>query len=227
MSGPVDPIVWLRRDPVMARLIDRYPLADRLTIEVPGKGRPIAGADAAGGAPVREDPTQRIFVDLIDAITSQQLSVKAAASIMDRVLDLFPEREPSPATLRDCSDDQLRTAGLSRPKIRYIRGIATAIDEGSFVPSELPSLPDDQVIARLTALNGVGRWTAEMLLLFSLHRPDVFALGDLGLRTAVARHYGVDRDDTAAIETIAERWRPYRSLASRYLWQSLENAPLN
>lgn len=176
-----------------------------------------------------EAPSQRssndIFIDLIDAIVSQQLSVKAAASIMARFLALFPEGKPNPRAVREMSEDKLRAVGLSRPKVRYLHGIADAIIGGEIELRAIAGYEDEEFIEAVTTLKGVGRWTAEMLLIFSLGRRDVFSVGDLGLRNAVAQAYGVDRDDREAIEAIAERWRPYRSLACHYLWKSLDNEP--
>ena len=190
-------------------------------------GDPVMAELIATLPPPKPGTSAGLYIDLVDAIASQQLSVRAAASIMDRFLDLFPDRRPTPEEVLERSDEELRAVGLSRPKVRYIRGIAEAISSGEFDLERLHDLPDDEVIEHLTALKGVGRWTAEMLLIFSLRRPDVFSLGDLGLRNAVARHYGVDRDDHEAIRAISERWSPHRSTASRYLWASLANTPVS
>ena len=177
----------------------------------------------------RELPASRrsrdLFVDLIDAIVSQQLSVKAAAAIMQRLQDAFPDGVPTPEGLREQSSEQLRAIGLSRAKVRYVHGVAEAVISGDIDLQSLQQMDDEAVIAELTRLSGVGRWTAEMLLLFSLGRRDVFAIGDLGLRTAVSRAYGIPRDDRDALAALAERWRPYRSLACHYLWHSLDNKP--
>ena len=193
-------IAHLRCDPVMAGLVD-----------------------------AAEPPAQRssndLYTDLIDAIVSQQLSVKAAASIMRRFLGLFPDDSPEPAAVRRRSEEELRAVGLSRPKVRYLHGIAEAIINGEIDLTEVAGYDDEAFIKAITELKGVGRWTAEMLLIFSLGRRDVFSVGDLGLRNAVARAYGVEGDDREAIEAIAERWRPYRSLACHYLWKSLDNEP--
>jgi DNA-3-methyladenine glycosylase II len=194
-------IAVLARDPVMARLVDEL-------------------------EPPRADRARRsLFHDLVDAIASQQLSVHAAAAIMERVVALFPSDHPDPATLLALSDEELRAAGLSRPKIRYLKGIAGAVNSGEFDLEAAAHLEDAAFVERLTVLPGVGRWTAEMLLIFALRRPDVFPIGDLGIRNAVARLYDVDREDHDAIVAVAERWRPFRSLACHYLWSSLNNAP--
>lgn len=192
----------LSRDPIMKTLVDAYP---------------------------PPEPRERsdLFVDLVDAIVSQQLSVKAAASIFGRVETLFDGEGITAAGLAAIDDDLLRGAGLSRPKVRYVKGIAAAVVAGEFDPLGLSEFPDEAVVEELVRLKGVGRWTAEMLLIFSFGRPDVFAVGDLGLRSAVARHYDVDREAHEEVLAIAEKWAPYRSLACHYLWKSLENAPLS
>lgn len=202
----------LRRDPVMRRLVEAYP-------------------------PPEPRDHRDLFVDLIDAIISQQLSVKAAAAIFARVEALFDgdggasagaaPAGITPAELAAVDPEALRAAGLSRPKVGYVQGIAEAVRAGEFDPAALAGLDDEEVVAELVRLKGVGRWTAEMLLIFSLGRPDVFSVGDLGLRSAVARHYGVDRESHEDVVAVADRWAPYRSLACHYLWKSLENEPLS
>lgn len=189
------------------------------------QGDPVMARLMKGTEPPAQRSSNDIYIDLIDAIASQQLSVKAAASIMKRFLALFPKEGPQPAAVRAMSEDTLRGVGLSRPKIRYLHGIAEAIVTGAIDLAEIAKYDDEAFIDAITELKGVGRWTAEMLLIFSLGRRDVFSVGDLGLRNAVSQAYGVDRDDRDAIETIAERWRPYRSLACHYLWKSLDNEP--
>lgn len=213
----------LQHDPVFAAVMGAVDAERAATGESPMWH--VLGWEAVGISSGRRGG-EDLFVDLIDAIASQQLSVKAAATIMGRFLSLFPDKRPDPAAILRGSEDEYRAAGLSRPKIRYILGIADAVLNHGFDLNTLWNLPDEEVIDRLMSLKGVGRWTAEMLMMFSLRRPDVFSIGDLGLRTAVARHYGIDRDDTDAISAIASAWRPYRTLASRYLWASLNNAPL-
>jgi DNA-3-methyladenine glycosylase II len=170
---------------------------------------------------VPEPPTRGLNHDLMDAIISQQLSVQSAAAIATRFLALFPDNNPSPPRLLETSEETLRGVGLSRPKIAYLSGIARAVVDGSLDLDTLATLDDEAFIRELTALKGVGRWTGEMMLIFSLRRPDVFSVGDLGLREAVSRLYNLDREDRPAIAAHAERWKPYRSLASLYLWQSL------
>lgn len=170
------------------------------------------------------DDRSDLFLALIRSINGQQLSVKAAASIFGRLKELL-NNDITPNNLLSVTDEQLRICGISYSKIKYMKGIATAVIEKQIDLEYIKTLSDEDVIAELTKLHGIGRWSAEMLLIFSLRRPDVFSLGDLGLREAVKRLYNVPREDLKAIETIADQWRPYRSYACRYLWLSLKNTP--
>lgn len=165
----------------------------------------------------------KLFESLTEAVVSQQLSVKAADTIFARFLKLFGGKFPEPRQIIDIDPQLIRNAGISRPKINYIRGIAKAIIDREVDFEALAKKADEEVMAELTKLKGIGKWTAEMILIFSLFREDVFSLGDLGLRTAVSRLYDVARDDYAAIEKISVQWKPYRSIASRLLWKSLDN----
>lgn len=167
--------------------------------------------------------SQNLFYDLIDSITSQQLSVKAAAAIFKRFLDLFPDSKPLPELILLKSDDELRSVGLSFQKIKYIKGISEATQTNQINLNNLYELDDQSVIVELTKLKGVGKWTAEMILIFSLNRPDIFSIGDLGLRNAVAKLSDIHRDSLEEIEKLSQNWKPYRSLASHYLWRSLKN----
>jgi DNA-3-methyladenine glycosylase II len=165
---------------------------------------------------------------LVGAIVSQQLSTKAAATIFGRFVALFPDNHiPSAAAIAEQSDEALRKVGLSGQKIGYLRDLAARIAAGSLDLDELDSLPDEQVIERLTAVKGFGRWTAEMFLMFRLHRPDVLPAGDLGIVNAIQRLYRLrKRPQPKRILKMGEAWRPYRSVASWYLWQTLRNQPL-
>lgn len=166
-----------------------------------------------------------LYEDLIDSIISQQLSVKAAATISKRFKALYGETFPTPKEILAMPDDNIRECGISYSKIKYIKGIAEAIEKKEIDLEKLPKLRDEEVIAELTKLKGIGRWTAEMTLMFTLKRLDVFSMGDLGLRNAVSRLYHVDRDDLEKIEKISKKWSPYRTIAARYLWKSLDNLP--
>jgi DNA-3-methyladenine glycosylase II len=160
------------------------------------------------------------------AIVGQQLSTKAAASIWGKLLDAFGGGMPEPAQLLAADDDVLRGAGLSRAKVGFLRDLATRIAEGALDLKRLPELPDEDVVAELIEIHGVGRWTAEMFLIFHLGRPDVVSTGDLGIRRAVQVEYGLDDlPAPAELERIAEPWRPHRTLACLYLWRSLAATP--
>ena len=166
---------------------------------------------------------------LVGAIVSQQLSTKAAATIFGRFLFLFPEKQiPSAAAIDALEDAALRGVGLSGQKVGYLRDLSARIADGRLRLEELDDLPDEVVIQRLTAVKGFGRWTAEMFLMFRLHRPDVLPVGDLGIVTAVRKLYGLRKQpDPKRLLKMGERWRPYRSVASWYLWQTLRNTPIN
>jgi len=189
----------LKKDPRLKPLLSKY------TIEARG---------------VSED----LFRDLLESIIGQQLSVKAAGTIINRFISLFPNSENiKPQEIMTIDEVLLRSVGISRQKISYLRSLSEFIVADRIILDTLKDMPDEQVMSHLTTVKGIGRWTAEMMLIFSLGREDVFSVGDLGLRTAVSRIYGVDREDKVKIEKISQTWSPYRSLASLYLWRSLEN----
>jgi DNA-3-methyladenine glycosylase II len=160
---------------------------------------------------------------LTGAIVSQQLSTKAAATIFGRFAALFPDGTiTGAATIAEFDDATLRGVGLSGQKVSYLRDLSARIIDGRLNLDELEELEDDAVIERLTAVRGFGRWTAEMFLMFRLHRPDILPVGDLGIVTAVQKLYRLrKRPDAKRLMKIGEAWRPYRSVASWYLWQSL------
>jgi len=166
---------------------------------------------------------RELLEDLIRSIVNQQLSSKAAATIYGRFLKLLPNGAVVPREILKLSDDELRSAGLSRPKIKYITGICEGVSNNDLDLSLLTNKPDEEVIVELVRLKGVGRWTAEMILIFSLGRTDIFSLGDIGLRNAVAKLYHIDRDNLVEVERISLNWSPYRTYASRLLWESLNN----
>ena len=160
---------------------------------------------------------------LVGAIVSQQLSTKAAATIFGRFVALFPEeRIPHAAAIDALSDTALRGAGLSGQKVGYLRDLCARIADGRLRLDELDLLPDDLVIERLTSVKGFGRWTAEMFLMFRLHRPDVLPVDDLGIVKSVQKLYGLrKRPEPKRLLRMGELWRPYRSVACWYLWQTL------
>lgn len=163
---------------------------------------------------------------LARAIVGQQLSTKAAASIWGRVTELFDGETPSPPQLLAVDGEKLREAGLSWSKVGFLKDLAERVDDGRLELARLNELADEDVIAELIAIKGIGRWTAEMFLIFHLGRPDVVSMGDLGIRRAVKVAYGMDElPDLTQMERISEPWRPHRTLACLYLWRSLDNTP--
>jgi DNA-3-methyladenine glycosylase II len=164
------------------------------------------------------------FTALTHAIISQQLSTRAAATIAGRFDAMFAGRATPPAVAR-MSDEQLRAVGFSSQKIGYLRDLCRRIAEGALPLDALDAMSDDEVIAALTQVKGIGRWTAEMFLMFRLHRPDVLPVGDLGIVKAVQKAYRLRKLPTPErITTIGESWRPYRSIACWYLWASLKQS---
>ena len=159
---------------------------------------------------------------LSGSIISQQLSGKAAATIFGRFRALFPDGAITAATIAALDDPTLRGVGLSGQKLGYLRDLSSRILDGRLSLDELDDLPDEDVIARLTAVKGFGRWTAEMFLMFRLHRPDVLPVGDLGIQKAVQKLYRLRKHpNPKRLLEIGEAWRPYRSVACWYLWRSL------
>jgi DNA-3-methyladenine glycosylase II len=163
----------------------------------------------------------------VRAITGQQLSVLAARAIYGRLLDRFEGRPPTPAEILADDPEELRAAaGLSRAKVSYLRSLAEHVISGELELERLDELSDEDAIAELVAIKGLGLWTAQMFLMFHLSRPDVLPVGDLGIRRAIERAYALEElPDAVTMERIAEPWRPHRTLASRYLWRSLQNEP--
>jgi len=179
--------------------------------------------DARDGRPERSDH----YGALVRAITGQQLSVRAAATIYGRLIDRFGGRPPTPVEILADEPEELRAAaGLSRAKVGYLRSLAEHVISGELELERLDALGDEQVIAELTAVKGLGMWSAQMFLMFHLQRPDVLPVGDLGIRRAIERAYTLEELPQAPeMERIAEPWRPHRTLACRYLWRSLQNEP--
>lgn len=197
-----DALTHLSQDPIMDRLIQQYP-------------KP---ADIAAN----RDP----FVELVESIISQQLSVKVAAIITERLYALLPNRALTPQHILDVDQEAIRACGISYAKIRYIRSTSDAALSGLVDFKNLYKKSDSEVVSELVQIIGVGQWTAEMLLIFCLGREDVFSVGDLGIRTAISKLYGIDREDRISMIKLATQWSPYSSLACRYLWASLNNTPI-
>jgi DNA-3-methyladenine glycosylase II len=165
---------------------------------------------------------------LVRSIVGQQLSVRAARAIYGRLTERFGGRPPTPQEILADEPEELRTAaGLSHAKVGFLRSLAEHVVSGELELERLNEEPDDEVIAELVAVKGLGTWSAHMFLMFQLERPDVLPVGDLGIRRALERAYSLSElPSPAEIEELAEPWRPYRTLASRYLWASLRNEPV-
>jgi DNA-3-methyladenine glycosylase II len=192
----------MRRDPVLA-----------LVIKKQKKRSPF------------DAPTLDPFPALVRTITAQQISTKAAATIHGRLVLHMPKGVTPDALLR-LTDDQFRQAGLSRQKVTYLRDLAAKVKSGDLPVTTLHELDDEAVIDAIVKVKGLGRWSAEMFLMFRLRRPDVLPVGDLGIVTAIQRLYGLRKKPNARrIVKIGEAWRPYRTVACWYLWRSLENEP--
>jgi DNA-3-methyladenine glycosylase II len=196
--------VLIRRDPVLAPIIRKY-----------------------GSCGIKTGRELDIFCGLAQAIVSQQLSTRAAATIYGRLQALMPGAGPlTPEVVLPLSDEALRGVGLSRQKTAYLRDLTGKVLDGSVKTDRLSEMSDEEVVAELTQIKGIGRWTVEMILIFRLARPDVLPVGDLGIVKAIQKAYGLRKTpDSARMQKIAECWRPYRSVASWYLWASLENKP--
>jgi DNA-3-methyladenine glycosylase II len=189
-----------RRDPVLRDLIRKY---------------------GACGMADAQRPDH--FAAIVKSITAQQLSVKAAKTIYQRIADLFPAGMPTPEGFSAISDNQLRAAGLSRQKIVYVRDLAAKVIDGTLPLHDLTAMDDEAAVEAITRVKGLGRWSAEMFLMFRLHRPDVMPVDDLGIVNAMMRAYGLRRKPKPKrMLQISDSWRPYRSVACWYLWRSLE-----
>ena len=193
----------MRRDPVLAAVIKKH------------KNRSLIDAPAV-------DP----FSALVRTITAQQISTKAAATIHGRLVSLMPGGIATPEALLTITDDQLRGAGLSRQKSAYLRDLGLKVSSGDLPIDALDRLTDEEVIDAIVKVKGLGRWSAEMFLMFRMRRPDVLPVDDLGIVTAIQRLYKLRKKPKAdRIRKIGEAWRPYRTVACWYLWRSLENTP--
>ena len=184
------------------------------------------------GAPARErDPARpapgQDYAALVRAIVGQQLSTAVARVIWGRLLERFGGHPPTPAQILAEDPEALRAAaGLSRAKTSFLRSLAEHVTSGELELDRLRDLDDATIVDELVAVKGIGTWTAHMFLMFQLERPDVLAVGDLGIRRAVEQAYGLPgRPSAAELEALAEPWRPHRTLGCLYLWRSLDNAP--
>lgn len=182
-----------------------------------------ARLDSLGPCQLR--PHRDRFALLVRSIVSQQISTKAAKSIHDRVLAL-QDGAHDPARLASLTDAALRGAGLSTMKVRYVRSLADEVASGRLPLKQAGRWSDEEVIERLTKVHGIGRWTAEMFLIFALNRPDVFSAGDLGIRAGMKRHFEMaEMPDQKTCVALAETWRPHRTVAVWYLWREIDAPP--
>jgi DNA-3-methyladenine glycosylase II len=208
VTATADAVAALRAaDPVLAKVIDE------VGIDGPGDLGVTVSNDRYGA--------------LVRSIVGQQLSTRSAQAIYGRLTDRFGGRTPTPVEVLEDDPDELRTSvGLSHAKVAYLRSLAERVLDGSLDLDHLDRLPDEEVIAQLTAVKGIGPWSADMFMIFRLGSPDVLPVGDLGIRRAFMIHYGLpELPTTAEMERIAEPWRPHRTLASIYLWRSLQVTP--
>ncbi|MFM7902900.1 MAG: DNA-3-methyladenine glycosylase family protein [Bacteroidota bacterium] len=187
----------LRKDPVMKQVIK------------------------ATGVFVSEKRKRDIYGSLLRSVIGQQLSVKAAATIHSRFLELFPNHDPEPLKVLKLSAEQLRSVGLSGQKSSYVISVAEHAVHGELEFKNIIKLDDEQLISQLTAIKGIGVWSAQMVMMFALQRPDVFPVGDLGIQISMKSQYNIKAEGKALhkkMEQIAESWQPYRTLACRHLW---------
>jgi DNA-3-methyladenine glycosylase II len=188
----------LQKDPVMAELVERHGHVEHL-------------------------PAENEFERLCTSIINQQLSTASAAAVRERVFALF-DGEITPEAVLAADREELRDAGLSRTKVEYVRNAAEAFLERDLTREGLADHTDDEVIEELTRIKGVGEWTARMYLMFVLAREDVLPLGDLGIRNGIQQLYGNGEEMTREeMREVAERWRPYRTIAMRYIWLEYES----
>lgn len=189
----------LKKDPIMRGLIEKLPI------------------------PKWSNKNEDLFQAIIENIIGQQLSSGPADIITQRFIDLFgSETFPTALEIIAMPGEKIRACGTSWAKVAYIKNFCQFVVTGKLDLKKIKFKSNEKVIEELTQVKGIGRWTAEMILIFRLQRPDVFSLGDLGLRTAVSKLYNVDREDLKKIEEISLTWKPYRSIASRYLWKSID-----
>lgn len=207
MSPDSPAIRHLALDPVMARIIAETP-----------------------SPKIFNDYADDLYMALLESIVSQQISVKAANAIFDRFRALFPDRYPEASALLLKTTEELRSAGLSFQKIKYLQSVATfSLETAGITPaldrSHIDAMTDEEIVQYLLPIKGVGRWTVEMLLMFVLDRPDVFPIDDLVIRQRMMRAYPEQTNGLTGkplykvLHELAEPWRPYRTMASRYLWR--------
>ncbi len=187
-----------KQDPVLAKIIDKVP-------------------------PFKWHKSENYFLDLVESIISQQLSIKAADTIFKRFIALFPDNKVTPENVLTIDIASLRNVGISHQKSIYIKDLAKKTLESAIVFEKFDNMTDEEIIEELTKIKGIGRWTAEMFLMFSMGRQDIFSYGDLGLRRAIQDLYKLDHEPTLKeAENLSNKWKPFRTIACRYLWISRE-----
>lgn len=198
-----------------SKAIDHFEKHDPVLFEVAKK--------FGGLKPYQVRKSEDYFSDLCKAIVGQQLSGRAAETIWKRIILLFPENKITLEGVLKVKGHRLRKAGLSWAKIKYVKDLAEKVRDKLVQLNKLDQFSDQEIIFELTKVNGIGPWTAEMFLMFTLGRPDVFSYGDLGLHKAICKIYNLQSPSREQIENITLCWSPYRSFACRVLWQSLDN----
>jgi DNA-3-methyladenine glycosylase II len=179
--------------------------------------------------PAKLAPHTNYYQELVESIVGQQLSVKAAATINRRFVELFDNGFPTPQDILEKPTETLRLAGLSKAKANYVHDLAVHIADGRLSFESFEALSNQEIIARLTAVKGIGEWTAHMFLIFCMGRLDILPVRDLGIRTGIMRLYGLEQlPGTAEVQDVASthHWHPYESVASWYVWASLDNKPI-
>lgn len=192
------------------------------SIEAIENNDPILGKVIKKIGPIEKRTAETYFISLVSSIISQQLSTKVADVIYARFEALF-ENPITPQEVLKIEDQTMRDIGMSWAKIKYVKALSEYAIKSDTVFEKFDAMSDEDIITELTQVKGIGRWTAEMFLIFTMERPDVFSYGDLGLRRAIERLYGCKTEPTVKqMEKIVKKWIPYRSIASRYLWKSLD-----
>lgn len=186
------------------------------------KNDPVLGKviDKVGPLDIRKSTDY--FISLIESIVSQQLSVKVADIIFARFENLFPEKKITPEKVLEIDADVMRQVGMSYGKITYVKSLAQHVIDSPLLFEKFDELSEEEIVTELVQVKGIGKWTAEMFLMFTMGKPDIFSYGDLGLKNAIKKLYKLDELSEEKALAIAENWKPYRSYACRYLWRSLD-----
>jgi 3-methyladenine DNA glycosylase/8-oxoguanine DNA glycosylase len=203
-----------QQSPVVRRARAHLRRVDPVIAQVMAQVGPYRPGDRTGGSHL---------LALVRAIVFQQLSGKAATTILNRFLALFPDGEPTAPGILALSDEQMRAVGLSRQKSGYLRDLATRVQAGALPLDHVHTLGDDDLITHLVQVKGIGRWTAQMFLMFKLGRIDVLPDLDLGIQNAIKRAYRKRKVTPKDVLRIGRKWSPYSSIACWYLWRSLDN----